>query len=193
MPYSKTRLLGFAVIATILVGVVFALVPFFGSLKPSAKADAVSSQGRFPVSALEDLQSGEVRFVETKLGGFYVIASSQEIREDLDRAADFAVTRAHWTYDDEYDAYIVWSIPPKKKGVNCAILHMEKNPNAEGTESFGGFFDPCSGAHFDYAGRVSRATYANNFGSLRKPEFKRVSADTYQITNLDYLMGRRPM
>ena len=193
MPYSKKRLLGYAVIATILVGFVLALVPFFGSLKPSAKADAVYSQARFPASALEDLQPGEARFVETKPGGFYLVASSQEVREDLDRAADLVATRAYRTFDDEYDAYIVWSIAPKKRGANCAILHMEKNPNAEGIESFGGFFDPCSGVQFDYAGRVSRATYANNFGSLRKPEFKRVSADTYQITNLDYLMGRRPM
>ena len=80
----------------------------------------------------------------------------------------------------------------RTKWLSRTVLHMEKNPAAEGIRKFGGFFDPCSGAQFDYAGRVTLATHQNNYSNLKRPEIRRVSGDEFQISNLEYLLSDLP-
>ena len=187
MSDSRKKVLSYAVAAAILVGFAVAMIPLFGSLKPSAKADAVRAQGRFSASQLDDLTPGEVRLVETGIGIFWVVVPTDEMMSDLDRAANYAAYRPYDTFDDQLGAFVLWPVSPKNKGVPCSVQHMEKDPSGEGILKFGGFFDPCSGSQFDYAGRVSIASSNRNVRNLKRLEFERISADTYQITNLEYL------
>lgn len=192
MSDSKTRYLGYALLATILVGITLVLVPFFGSLKPSAQADAVYSQGQFSASELDDLVPGEVRLVKTGLGPFYVVVPTEEMMSDLEQAEGQSAYRVYDTYDEQLGAFALWPVSPKRKGPPCAVRHMDKDPDGKGLVKFGGFFDPCSGAQFDYAGRVSISTHNNNVANLKRPAFERISGDTYQLTNLDDLMRHWP-
>ena len=174
------------------MGIAVATIPFFGSLKPSAKADAVRGQGQFAAAQLEGLVPGEVRLVETGLGVFWVVAPDEEMMSDLDLAANYAAYRHYETYDEQLEAFVLWPVSPKKKGVPCAVRHIEKDPNVDGILRFGGFLDPCSGSQFDYAGRVSIATSDSNVRNLKRPEFELISADTYQLTNLEHLLREWP-
>lgn len=189
---SRTKFLGRAVfLMGVLTFIGFAAV-LFGSLRPSAEADAVYSQGQFPASELADLKPGEIRFVRTGIGDFLVVVPTQELMSDLDLAASYAAYRPYETFDEQLGAFVIWSISPKKRGVPCGVLHMEKDPSREGVAKFGGFFDPCSGVQFDYAGRVSMGSDGNNTRNLKRVEFERVSGNAYQITNLEYLFRGWP-
>ena len=132
MSSKQSKYLRVALVAIALVGIVSALLPFIGSLKPSAKADAVYAQGQFSAALLENLRPGEIRFIDTGLGAFYAVSPSQDIRDDLDRAASLAASIEYGTFSEEVDAFLIWSIPPKKRGADCAVLHMEKNPAGSG-------------------------------------------------------------
>lgn len=68
---SKRKFLRYAVLGMMLLGIVFVSVPFVGSLKPSAKADAISS----PVD-ISGQKHGTVREYETSWGSAFVVRES---------------------------------------------------------------------------------------------------------------------
>ena len=67
MSERRTRTLGYAVVATFIVGVVIAAVPFIGSLKPSARADALVGKRRVDISDFEPNSYRLIRIEESRL------------------------------------------------------------------------------------------------------------------------------
>ena len=98
-----------------------------------------------------------------------------------------AVNRHYDTFDEELGAFVLWSIAPNRRGIRCSVLIVDKTPGGDGAERVGGFFDPCYGAQFDFAGRVLLSP-ANYSAPLKRVRYERVNGDVYQITNPDYLM-----
>lgn len=172
-----------------LIATVAVLFVLFGSLKPSAKSNAIKSQYRFPVGLLQNLEPGDVR---SELAGdvpVFVVVPDSRIKEDIKLASQMAKYREIETYDEDLGAYILWGIAAKDRGPNCAVLPTEGEGSNQQLNDYlpGGFYDPCSGDRFDYAGRVLVDANGRRVQNLRKPEYELVASDQYQITNLNFL------
>lgn len=63
----RTRYLGYAVIATFVVGILFVSVPFVGSLKPSEKANALVGARRLDIADFERNSYRIVHVTESRL------------------------------------------------------------------------------------------------------------------------------
>ena len=143
-----------------------AAVPFLASLAPSARAKAAGA----PVSvSLAGLQPGELRVVEWRGKPVWLLRRSDAmlaaIRRDDPIVSD---PRSKVPHQPAYAKNEYRSIDPALAvlvGVcthlGCSPQLMPASAKAQMGESWnGGFYCPCHGSKFDFAGRVIRGSPA---------------------------------
>jgi ubiquinol-cytochrome c reductase iron-sulfur subunit len=180
---SRRHFLTVAMIATGAVGAGLAAVPFLSSLKPSARAQALGAPVEVPLGSIEPgemvrvIWRGKVVFVlrrtETMLASLADVAG--ELRdpdsEEVAQQPDYAVNEARSVKPE----YLV--IEGSCTHLGCAPLEDFEPRPVEGWP--GGFFCPCHGSKFDFAGRVYKGVPAPT--NLRVPPHRFVRDDLILI------------
>ncbi len=143
------------------VGVGAALVPFAGSMNPSAKARAAGADVEVNIS---DLGPGEMKVVEWRRMPVIILHRTPEMIEDmeatLDRLKDPESIEA--SQQPEYAQNPLRSVKPEYLVVMGVCTHLGCVPSfkpehriAEAGEWWkGGFLCPCHQSKYDFAGRV---------------------------------------
>ena len=165
------------------VGVAFALVPFLGSLKPSARALALGAPVEVPVGTLE---AGEMVRVMWRGRVVYVLRRDPAMISRLSQVT--GLLRDPDSADKEQQpAFAVnehRSIKPEILVVEGSCTHLGCAPLPEfevgpAEDWFGGFFCPCHGSRFDLAGRVYKGVPAPT--NLRVPPYRFIREDVIMI------------
>lgn len=165
------------------VGIAFALVPFLGSLKPSARALALGAPVEVPVGALEP---GEMVRVMWRGRVVYVLRRNQEMLSRLDKLGDLLrdPDSANEDQQPEFAVNQHRSMKPEFLVVEGSCTHLGCAPLPEfqvgpADDWFGGFFCPCHGSRFDLAGRVYKGVPAPT--NLRVPPYRFLREDVIMI------------
>jgi ubiquinol-cytochrome c reductase iron-sulfur subunit len=143
------------------VGVVAAVVPFVASMQPSARAQAAGAPVEVDISKLEP---GQMVIVEWRGNPVWVVRRTEEALASLEqvrgrlRDPDSQVVTQQPTYaQNEHrsirpDILIVVGICTH---LGCSPTYRPEIAPADlGPDWRGGFFCPCHGSLFDFAGRV---------------------------------------
>lgn len=159
---SRRRFLATAATTVVgAVGVGFVAVPFISSMQPSAKAQAAGAPVEVDISKLEP--GGRVT-VEWRGKPVWVVRRTQENLDSLValegklRDPDSAVTSQQPAYAQNKHRsirteYLV--LVGICTHLGCSPTYRPEIAPADlGPEWKGGFFCPCHGSFFDYAGRV---------------------------------------
>lgn len=176
----------FLTVATVVTGVIGAGVaayPFLGSLRPSARAQALGAPVEVPVGSLEPgemvrvLWRGKLIFVLRRTE-----AMLDRLSEHTDRLADADSTVTEQQPD--YASNATRSVKPEYLVVEGACTHLGCAPledfDLRPSENwYGGFFCPCHGSKFDLAGRVYKGVPAPT--NLRIPPYRFVRDDLILI------------
>jgi len=159
---SRRRFLATAATTVVgAVGVGFVAVPFVSSMQPSAKAQAAGAPVEVDISKLEP--GGRIT-VEWRGKPVWVVRRTQESLDSLAaldgklRDPNSEVTSQQPTYAQNKHR----SIRPEYLVLVGICTHLGCSPTYRpeiapadlGPEWKGGFFCPCHGSFFDYAGRV---------------------------------------
>jgi len=156
---------------------------FLGSMKPSERAEAIRSDWAFRGEILEGLNPGEVRTAMTERGPVFVVKPSDEMLHSLESNRNRVRNPLSNTYDAERDLFIVWGVY-QFRSTGCALHHAPRTSLGERTDWPGGYFDPCSGLHFDYAGRIIDIPESWREPNLRRPLLEFQADGWVQITGL---------
>jgi ubiquinol-cytochrome c reductase iron-sulfur subunit len=163
---DRRKFLAIATAAVGGAGVVAATVPFIGSLLPSERAQALGSPVTVDVSRLEP---GQMMTVEWRSKPIYILHSTPELLSSLDVSRDqLKDPESVEPQQPEYAANEYRAIRPEYlvltgicTHLGCAPLYRpEVGPADLGDDWPGGFFCPCHGSKFDFAGRVWRGVPA---------------------------------
>lgn len=176
---NRRHFLTVATAVTGAVGVGFAAVPFLSSLKPSARAQALGAPVEVPVGAM---QPGEMVRVIWRGKLVFVLRRSEAMLATLGdvvselRDPDSAVAEQQ----PEYAANETRSVKPEYLVVEGSCTHLGCAPlqdfEPRPVEGWpGGFFCPCHGSKFDFAGRVFKGVPAPT--NLRVPPYRFVRDD----------------
>ena len=171
----------------LLLGVGSVLV---GSLAPSDRAHAVRSNWAFPADTLDGIEPGEVRIGKTDRGPVFIVRPNEEIWSDLEIVRERANNPLFNTYDDERDLFIVWGVYGFSR-TKCALRHAPKHDRPNEPSWPGGYFDPCNGRHFDYAGRILDIPNSWIEPNLQRPFFEIQPQGWAQIMGLMNLPGEK--
>ena len=180
---NRRHFLTVATAVTGAVGVGFAAVPFLSSLKPSARAQALGAPVEVPVGAM---QPGEMVRVIWRGKLVFVLRRSQDMLATLGEVAgelrdpDSAVAEQQ----PEYAVNETRSVKPEYLVVEGSCTHLGCAPlqdfEPRPVEGWpGGFFCPCHGSKFDFAGRVFKGVPAPT--NLRVPPYRFVRDDLILI------------
>ncbi|KAA3628284.1 MAG: ubiquinol-cytochrome c reductase iron-sulfur subunit [Proteobacteria bacterium] len=185
----------FLVASTTLVGaagLTMSAIPFLASLKPSALAKAQGALVEVDISKIEPGQQITVTWRKTPV---WVLRRTPEILERIDRPEhleqlldpnsevttqqpDYALN-SHRSIRDEY--FIVVSICTH---LGCVpTFRPEVAPADLGPDWPGGYFCPCHGSRFDFAGRVFKGVPAPK--NLLIPPYRFLS-DTHIEIGVDH-------
>ncbi len=165
------------------VGIAFAVVPFLGSLKPSARALALGAPVEVPVGMLE---AGEMVRVMWRGRVVYVLRRDPAMLSRLSNVTE--LLRDPDSADKEQQpAFAVnehRSIKPEFLVVEGSCTHLGCAPLPQfevgpAEDWFGGFFCPCHGSRFDLAGRVYKGVPAPT--NLRVPPYRFIREDIIMI------------
>jgi ubiquinol-cytochrome c reductase iron-sulfur subunit len=157
------------VAATSVVGgaaAVGAAVPFLASMWPSERAKAAGA----PVEAeIGSLQPGELRVFEWRGKPVWVMRRTKEMLDSL-KADEAELTDPQSKYSEQpkYAKNEFRSAKPEYMVVTGVCTHLGCSPQLKPAEAkaemggdwAGGFYCPCHGSKFDYAGRVFRGSPA---------------------------------
>ena len=179
------------VVATSVVGGAAALgaaVPFVASMLPSERAKAAGA----PVEVdLSRIAPGQLEIVEWRGKPVWVIRRTKEMLESL-KGAEARLTdpASKSSEQPEYAENEHRSKNPELMVMEGVCTHLGCSPqlrNAEakaemGGDWAGGFYCPCHGSKFDYAGRVFRGAPAPT--NLKVPPYTLVS-DTKLVIGED--------
>ena len=176
----------FLTVATVVTGVAgagMALIPFISSLKPSARAQALGAPVEVPLGSMKPgemvrvLWRGRLVFVLRRTEE--MLARLPDIVDELDDPNSEIVDQ-----QPEYAANETRSVRPEYLVVEGSCTHLGCAPledfevrPAEGWP--GGFFCPCHGSKFDFAGRVFKGVPAPT--NLRVPPHRFVRDDLILI------------
>ena len=165
------------------VGVAGAAVPFVGSWNPSAKARAAGAPVRVDVSRL---QEGEILGPIPAWRGrpIFVVRRTEQALSALTTMADRLTDPD--SEQPEQPAYAQNEYRSRRPDILvlvglCPHLfcsptpHIELQPEPFDAEWNGGFFCPCHGSRFDFAGRVFKDVPAPT--NLVVPPYKFLTAD----------------
>jgi len=165
------------------VGIAFAVVPFLGSLKPSARALAMGAPVEVPIGMLEP---GEMVRVMWRGRVVYVLRRDPAMLSRLNEVTD--LLRDPDSADKEQQpAFAVnehRSIKPEFLVIEGSCTHLGCAPLPQfdvgpAEDWFGGFFCPCHGSRFDLAGRVYKGVPAPT--NLRVPPYRFIREDVIMI------------
>ena len=141
-------------------GLVASAVPFVGSLAPSERARALGA----PVEVeLEGIRLGELRTVAWRGKSLFVLRRSQDMLDSLTRHANLlADPPSRRSIQPEYALNAVRSVKPEIVVLEAVCTHLGCIPSFRPTPGApdidaswpGGFYCPCHGSKFDFAGRV---------------------------------------
>jgi ubiquinol-cytochrome c reductase iron-sulfur subunit len=164
---GRRRFLGVATGVTSAVGVAFVAVPFLGSWKPSARAQALGAPVEVDVSKLE---MGAMMRVEWRGRPVWILRRSPEMLESLALAEEhLRDPESSEPQQPDYATNQYRSIRPEVLVVVGSCTHLGCSPmprfdagapDLGGSEWPGGFFCACHGSKFDLAGRVWRGVPA---------------------------------
>ena len=176
----------FLTVATVVTGVAgagLASIPFLGSLKPSARAQALGAPVEVPLGSIEPgemvrvLWRGRLVFVLRRDEG--MLTRLPETVGEL-RDPDSAVVEQQ----PAYAANETRSVKPEWLIVEGSCTHLGCAPledfEPRPVEGWGGgFFCPCHGSKFDLAGRVYKGVPAPT--NMRVPPYRFVRDDLILI------------
>jgi len=183
---NKTR--RHLVVATSVVGGaagVGAAVPFVGSMLPSERAKAAGA----PVEVdLSKIAPGELAVIEWRGKPVWVIRRTQEMLESL-KAVTPRLTDpgSKSSKQPKYAENEFRSAKPEVMVMEGVCTHLGCSPQLKAADAkaemggdwAGGFYCPCHGSKFDYAGRVFRGAPAPT--NLEVPPYTFVSDATLVI------------
>ena len=170
---------GFLLTATGVVGGVAAAataVPFAGSMFPSERAKAAGA----PVEAdISTLQPGEMKIVEWRGKPVWIVNRTKAMLDGI-KSSDSRTSdpKSDVPQQPEYAKNEFRSIKPEIAVLEGVCTHLGCSPqyksvdakNDMGQDWNGGFFCPCHGSKFDFAGRVFAGSPAPT--NLRVPPYK---------------------
>ncbi len=170
---------GFLLAATGVVGGVAAAataVPFAGSMFPSERAKSAGA----PVEAdISKLAPGEMQIVEWRGKPVWIVSRTKEMLDGIKnsdaRASD---PKSEVPQQPEYAKNEYRSIKPEIAVLVGVCTHLGCSPQFKsvdakadmGQDWAGGFFCPCHGSKFDFAGRVFQGSPAPI--NLQVPPYK---------------------
>ena len=170
---------GFLMTATGVVGGVAAAAaaaPFAGSMFPSERAKAAGA----PVEAdISKLAPGEMQIVEWRGKPVWIMNRTKEMLEGIKKSdAHASDPNSEVPQQPEYAKNEYRSIKPEIVVLEGVCTHLGCSPQYKSVEARadmgqdwnGGFFCPCHGSKFDFAGRVFQGSPAPI--NLRVPPYK---------------------
>lgn len=172
---GKRRFLTLATSAVGAVGAGFIAVPFLGSWKPSAKAQAAGAPVEFMIDKLEE---GQMVKVEWRGKPVFVVRRSQSVLKGLQntKLSLKDPESTNLAQQPEYIKGVNRSIRPDILVLIGICTHLGCVPQHKKeteVEWGGGFFCPCHGSQFDLAGRVTSASPASK--NLEVPPYYFIS------------------
>jgi ubiquinol-cytochrome c reductase iron-sulfur subunit len=157
------------VAATSVVGGAAALgaaVPFVASMLPSERAKAAGA----PVEAeIATMQPGELRVFEWRGKPVWVVRRTKEMIDSLKAVVpNLTDPQSRHSQQPEYAKNEYRSAKPEIMVMEGVCTHLGCSPQLKSAEAkgemggdwVGGFYCPCHGSKFDYAGRVFRGAPA---------------------------------
>jgi ubiquinol-cytochrome c reductase iron-sulfur subunit len=176
------------VVATSAVGAgagVGAAVPFVGSMLPSERAKAAGAPVEVDISKLAP---GELAVIEWRGKPVWVIRRTKEMLESL-KAVTPRLTDpgSKSSKQPKYAENEFRSAKPELMVMEGVCTHLGCSPQLKSADAkaemggdwAGGFYCPCHGSKFDYAGRVFRGAPAPT--NLEVPPYTFVSDGTLMI------------
>jgi ubiquinol-cytochrome c reductase iron-sulfur subunit len=170
---------GFLIGATGVVGGIAAgatAVPFVGSMLPSERAKAAGA----PVEAdISKLAPGEMQIVEWRGKPVWIVNRTKEMLEGIKKSdAQVSDPKSEVPLQPDYAKNEYRSIKPEIAVIEGVCSHLGCSPQFKsveakgemGMEWNGGFFCPCHGSKFDFAGRVFSGSPAPV--NLKVPPYK---------------------
>jgi ubiquinol-cytochrome c reductase iron-sulfur subunit len=162
-----------------------AAVPFVASMLPSERAKAAGA----PVEVdLSRLAPGELSIIEWRGKPVWVIRRTKEMLDSL-KAAEPRLTdpASKSSEQPKYAQNEYRSAKPELMVMEGVCTHLGCSPQLKaadakaemGSDWAGGFYCPCHGSKFDYAGRVFRGAPAPT--NLKVPPYTFVSDGTLVI------------
>ncbi len=170
---------GFLIGATGVVGGIAAAataLPFAGSMLPSERAKAAGAPVEVDISKLEP---GEMKIVEWRGKPVWIVNRTKEMLEGITKSeANVSDPKSNEPLQPEYAKNEYRSIKPEIAVIEGVCSHLGCSPQFKsveakgemGMEWNGGFFCPCHGSKFDFAGRVFAGSPAPV--NLRVPPYK---------------------
>lgn len=182
---SRRRFLGIATGATGVVATGMLAVPFLGSLKPSARAQALGA----PVQInIENLQPGQMTRAQWRGRTVYVVRRDTEMLERIKKMEpQLADPSSEDSDQPEYAANEFRALKPEVLVVFGQCTHLgcapgqrfDVQPEDLGDDWFGGFFCACHGSKFDMAGRVLAGVPAPK--NLEIPPYRFVGENVVEV------------
>ncbi|MEL7297369.1 MAG: ubiquinol-cytochrome c reductase iron-sulfur subunit [Pseudomonadota bacterium] len=182
---SRRRFLGIATAATGAVAGGMFLVPFLGSLRPSARAEALGA----PVEVnIANLEPGQMTRKQWRGRTVYVVRRDEEMLKRIDEMEPLiADPESSGSDQPEYAMNKYRSLKPEVLVVfgQCTHLGCAPTPRFEvapadlGDKWLGGFFCACHGSKFDMAGRVFSGVPAPK--NLEVPPYRFVGESVVEI------------
>ena len=170
---------GFLIGATGVVGGIAAAataLPFAGSMLPSERAKAAGAPVEVDISKLEP---GEMKIVEWRGKPVWIVNRTKEMLEGITKSdAKVSDPKSNEPLQPEYAKNEYRSIKPEIAVIEGVCSHLGCSPQFKsveakgemGMEWNGGFFCPCHGSKFDFAGRVFAGSPAPV--NLKVPPYK---------------------
>jgi len=170
---------GFLIGATGVVGGIAAAataVPFAGSMLPSERAKAAGAPVEVDISKLEP---GEMKIVEWRGKPVWIVSRTKEMLEGITKSdAKVSDPKSNEPLQPAYAKNEYRSIKPEIAVIEGVCSHLGCSPQFKsveakgemGMEWNGGFFCPCHGSKFDFAGRVFAGSPAPV--NLKVPPYK---------------------
>lgn len=159
------------------VGAACALTPFVASWLPSAKAQAAGAPVRVD---LKDLEPGQQVTVEWRGKPVWILRRTKEMIKSLPKIeSSLRDPESLVDQQPDYAKNEYRSINPEYLVLIGICTHLgcvpKYTPDAEefGSDWMGGFYCPCHGSRFDFAGRVYKGVPAPI--NLQVPPYKFIS------------------
>lgn len=143
-----------------------AAVPFVWSWWPSERAKAAGAPVEVDVSRMEP---GELKIIEWRGKPVWVVRRTREMLDSLKAvAAQLTDPSSSASAQPEYAKNETRAVKPEYMVMEGVCTHLGCSPQLKGVDAkgemggdwAGGFYCPCHGSKFDYAGRVFKGAPA---------------------------------
>ena len=160
-------------------------IPFVASLAPSEKARALGAPVEVNLGAV---QPGELKIVEWQGKPVFILRRTQEMLDSLGRNDDLIVdSKSRRSLQPDYAQNAGRSAKPEILVLQGICTHLGCIPSFRpipgapdlGASWPGGFYCPCHGSKFDFAGRVFKNVPAPT--NLTVPPYQFISSSTLVI------------